>query len=146
MNNPMITAFDIIIGGGNGSPTRLGKGTAGQLLTSSSSGVRWVDLPPGEGGSDLPSDTYIDLTPGSSGASYTVSKDGWINVACTTQNTNAWLFVANNDDTYRIGSGIYSTGKIIYALCPVAKNDVFKLNYENVVFDIFRLIYSKGEA
>lgn len=43
MTNPMNTAGDIIIGGTSGAPTRLAKGTNGQVLKSTSNGIEWAD-------------------------------------------------------------------------------------------------------
>lgn len=55
--NPMTTAGDIIIGGTAGSPTRLGIGSDGQVLTVSSGAITW-STPSGTG----------DVTGGSSSA------------------------------------------------------------------------------
>lgn len=41
MTNPMTTAGDIIVGGSGGTPTRLAKGTNGQVLTMVSGNVAW---------------------------------------------------------------------------------------------------------
>lgn len=42
MTNPMTTAGDLIYGGASGSPTRLGIGTAGQVLTVSGGNPGWA--------------------------------------------------------------------------------------------------------
>lgn len=39
MENPMTTAGDLIVGGSSGTPSRLGKGTAGQVLAMNSEGT-----------------------------------------------------------------------------------------------------------
>lgn len=39
VSNPMTTAGDLIVGGTNGTPTRLGRGSAGQVLTMNSQGT-----------------------------------------------------------------------------------------------------------
>ena len=43
MTNPMTTAGDIIVGGSSGAPTRLAKGTDGQVLTMVSGDVAWAN-------------------------------------------------------------------------------------------------------
>lgn len=43
MENPMTTAGDIIYGGASGTPTRLGKGTDGQVLKLASGVPSWAD-------------------------------------------------------------------------------------------------------
>lgn len=52
MSNPMTTAGDIIVGGTSGAPTRLAKGTQGQVLSVGSSGLEWTNASSG-GGSGL---------------------------------------------------------------------------------------------
>jgi hypothetical protein len=49
MTNPMTTAGDVIYGGASGAPTRLAKGTAGQVLTQGATNPAWADA--GGGGS-----------------------------------------------------------------------------------------------
>ena len=45
MSNPMTTQGDIIVGGASGTPTRLAKGTAGQVLAmnSGATGLEWTN-------------------------------------------------------------------------------------------------------
>jgi hypothetical protein len=47
MSNPMTAAGDIIVGGESGSPSKLAKGSAGQVLKSTSGGVEWGTNPSG---------------------------------------------------------------------------------------------------
>ena len=47
MSNPMTTAGDIIVGGTSGAPTRLAKGTQGQVLSVGSSGLEWANASSG---------------------------------------------------------------------------------------------------
>ena len=52
MTNPMTTAGDVIVGGVSGTPTRLGMGTAGQVLkvNASATGLEFADESGGGGG------------------------------------------------------------------------------------------------
>lgn len=52
MTNPMTAAGDLIIGGTSGAPSRLGKGTAGQVLKINAAGTapEWGDAGGGGGG------------------------------------------------------------------------------------------------
>lgn len=43
MSNPMTTAGDIIVGGSNGAPTRLGKGADGQVVTMINGAPGWAN-------------------------------------------------------------------------------------------------------
>lgn len=56
MTNPMTTAGDIIYGGTNGAPTRLAKGTDGQVLTLASGNPSWAAA---SGGSLLVAETVV---------------------------------------------------------------------------------------
>lgn len=47
--NPMTTDGDIIVGGTSGAPTRLAKGTQGQVLSVGSSGLEWANASSGGG-------------------------------------------------------------------------------------------------
>ena len=53
MSNPMTTQGDIIVGGASGTPTRLAKGTAGQVLAmnSDATGLEWTNAGGGGGAS-----------------------------------------------------------------------------------------------
>jgi hypothetical protein len=44
--NPMTTAGDIIVGGQNGTPTRLPLGSSGQVITSTGTSLAWADNSP----------------------------------------------------------------------------------------------------
>ena len=63
LTNPMSAAGDIIYGGSSGTPTRLAKGTAGQVLTMNSSATApiWT-TPSGGGGITEISTQYIRIT------------------------------------------------------------------------------------
>ena len=65
MANPMTTQGDIIYGGSSGTPTRLGKGTAGQVLTMNSGGTAPVWTTPASGMTN-PMTTAGDLIVGGS--------------------------------------------------------------------------------
>ena len=49
--NPMTSVGDLIVGGSNGNPLRLAKGTAGQVLSMNNSGTAIEWSTPGSGGS-----------------------------------------------------------------------------------------------
>lgn len=60
MSNPMTTAGDIIVGGTSGAPTRLAKGTQGQVLSVGSSGLEWANAS-GGGGTQLYKHTFSGI-------------------------------------------------------------------------------------
>ncbi len=53
MENPMTTEGDIIVGGASGIPSRLAKGTAGQVLKVGETGIEWGEAGGGGGGHTL---------------------------------------------------------------------------------------------
>ncbi len=72
MENPMTTAGDIIVGGEEGAPARLAKGTAGQVLKAGENGLEWgAD----SAGMTNPMTTMGDIIAGSvDGAPYRLPK------------------------------------------------------------------------
>lgn len=60
MENPMTTADDIIVGGASGAPTRLAKGTQGQVLKVGPSGLEW-----GNENREADNVTYLTTAPSS---------------------------------------------------------------------------------
>jgi hypothetical protein len=94
----------------------------------------------------LPGSDSIDLTVGGSGSVYNVTTDGWINVVCSTQLSNGWVTLSNNDDDYVDGVICYSSGKTVYLLFPVAAGDGLKMTYSNMAFTTFKLINRRGDS
>lgn len=76
MTNPMTTAADIIVGGASGTPARLGKGTALQVLRVNAAGtaLEYADPSGGGGGMTNPMTTAGDIIVG--GASGTPARLG----------------------------------------------------------------------
>jgi hypothetical protein len=70
MTNPMTTALDIIVGGASGTPDRLAKGTADQVLAMNgdASAIAWAD--PAAGGGQ----TVYDAVVAATGGDYTTLK------------------------------------------------------------------------
>lgn len=60
MNNPMTAQGDLIVGGANGSPTRLGKGQNGYALFSNGTGLEWRKITD-EKGMDNPMTAQGDI-------------------------------------------------------------------------------------
>ena len=62
MSNPMTAAGDLIIGGTSGAATRLAKGSSGQVLKATSSGIGWAN----ESGMTNPMSAQGDIIVGGS--------------------------------------------------------------------------------
>ena len=76
MTNPMTASGDIIYGGNNGAPTRLAKGTDGQVLTLSSGVPAWVSSGEGSGDVSGPEGATADNIAVFNGTTGKLIKDG----------------------------------------------------------------------
>lgn len=100
--NPMTNTGDLIVGGNNGNPLRLGKGTAGQVLSMNAAGtaVEWAT--PGGGGGSAP--TIVELSVSGSifeppSGSYPQYSSATFSYSDPNMTTNALLqMLVNGDD------------------------------------------------
>lgn len=94
MSNPMSAAGDIIVGGANGTPTRLAMGTAGQVLKVNAAGT---GLEYGAGGSGGGTQLYRHIIRlQCTGAIREASVNTW---NTTTNLTNIYLYIINTSST-----------------------------------------------
>ena len=96
----------------------------------------------------MPSDSYVDLTLGASGSTYTAPANGYFAFEGHVTSSNGWcnIFVMNNDTTFysttTVGPNVYHwTGSNI----PVHKDAIVKLSWANYSMGFFRFIYAQGE-
>lgn len=89
----------------------------------------------------MPSNTYIDLTLGASGASYTAPADGWVGAFFQ----NSYSCNLHNLTCIGINSTDFlpSTETDRYAMIQVSKGNIFSLYYTGTL-QYFRFIYAKG--
>ena len=101
-------------------------------------------------GLGMPSNRYIDLTLGASGATYTAPADGWV---CFDKNTGgADRFIAIEVVEKNTDIKIYGTRHIsqnsnfaISDMIPILKNQQFKVYYNTAGnTEMFRFIYAEG--
>lgn len=114
----------------------LNNANPGQAFTSQSAG--WA----------MPSDSYVDLTLGASGSTYTAPANGYFAFEGHATSSNGWcnIFVMNNDTTFysttTVGPNVnHGTGSNI----PVHKDAIVKLSWANYSMGFFRFIYAQGE-
>lgn len=91
----------------------------------------------------MPSETYIDLTLGASGASYTAPANGWFTVSKKTNGTNQYLLLKGS----LIGSELKApnSGTGLTVFLPVQKGDSVRVSYNaGGNTDYFRFIYAVG--
>ena len=111
-----------------------------------------VDAGPYIASCAMPSDKYVDLTLGASGATYTAPADGYIYFMCKLKNVGARYFVNCKGKTEATIYGVLVTQAGTAALSstlPVKKGDTFFIGYD--AYDtsaevpyIFRFIYAVG--
>ena len=93
----------------------------------------------------MPSDNWIDLTIGASGATYTAPANGYY--ACRNQSAQTYLSIKNSNSTVieneQMASWLPFNGNSCYI--PVKKGQTVQLNYSANTFLYFRFIYAEGE-
>lgn len=89
-------------------------------------------------GAGMPSNTYIDLTLGASGSSYTAPANGW--VLCSLDlSANGWLAIK---DFWAQASNIAGYVSI---MCPLLSGENFGVDYNGYLHTIFfRFYYAVG--
>nr|DAU95895.1 MAG TPA: hypothetical protein [Caudoviricetes sp.] len=93
-------------------------------------------------GLGMPSDRYIDLTLGASGATYTAIANGW--VVARTDGKGGYVYLINTTSLVEQGNDTPSANIPRASLIPVRKGDVFGLFY-NTPITTFRFVYAEGE-
>jgi hypothetical protein len=95
----------------------------------------------------MPSDKYIDLTIGATGAIYVAPANGFINVIINSANGYVYVNCFDSNNTYCYSStesnGTSTTGS--RALCPIRKGHKYQVSYSGTVSQ-FRFIYAQGEV
>lgn len=95
-------------------------------------------------GAGMPSDTYVDLTLGASGSTYTAPANGWVLFGGGSTGGNKGLTLSNETAHFSV-SGVTISGISNCQLSlPVKSGDVFKTDYTaNSAFS-FKFIYAQG--
>lgn len=92
----------------------------------------------------MPSGTYIDLTLGSSGATYTAPADGWLMLRKKSSGSGQYIAFENIASSL-VGKSISTTTQELAAFVPVKAGDEITVTY-NAGGDTnkFRFVYSVG--
>jgi len=90
----------------------------------------------------MPSNQYVDLTLGSSGATYTAPANGWIYFA---KDTTSGKYISLYNSSY-IGTQVHASySGVLRAYLPVKKDDEITVSYNAGTTVYFRFIYAEGE-
>ena len=91
----------------------------------------------------MPSNSYIDLTLGASGSTYTAPAEGYVFLCKASSAANQYMVLQNNS-AGNLRTQIYNAGSVYI---PVKKND--QVYYEYTVVGTtwwFRFVYAQGEV
>lgn len=90
----------------------------------------------------MPSNEYIDLTLGASGATYTAPADGWVLFKGTQTSFAGWVQIASTKLLTWMQSP--SDNFVIGNYLPIRKGETFTVKYENITKIDFCFVYSVG--
>ena len=95
------------------------------------------------GGLSLPSNTFISLTLGSSGATYTAPADGWFTCyfSATSAQIGTWV---NSTSSISSSGGTASSYSYVGVSIPAQKGDVCQYFYNHPTPQLFGFIYAVG--
>lgn len=94
----------------------------------------------------MPSNTYVDLTLGASGSTYTAPANGWFYFTIQTTNSNSSYFgIFNTSNNMRDGKWTTLGSANIASYMPARKGDVIEISYTNgTPISDCRFIYAQG--
>jgi hypothetical protein len=94
----------------------------------------------------MPSDRYIDLTLGASGATYTAPANGWIALSKNAGINNANITLMNNNNGLTVTLHVPNSGNYCRGFIPAKKGDEITVIYNATgTTSMFRFIYAEGE-
>ena len=99
------------------------------------------------GGMAMPSDKYINLTLGASGATYTAPANGWYNIARGVNTQGQYVDLVNNTTGFFVSMQRDTNNGMIRINTPVRKGDILQINYTAAgggSYDFFRFFYAVG--
>lgn len=94
-------------------------------------------------GASMPSNTYIDLTLGASGATYTMPSNGWLYCSADVTGSNGFMYIYNTTRKYAMQTTVIS-GVNQNTTVPVCKDDVISISYIGCTLVKARFIYAQG--
>lgn len=92
----------------------------------------------------MPSDRYVNLTLGASGATYTAPTDGYYQWSGVTTDSNGYFRLYNTDSSIGIETYNNNNGFGITGFLPVRKGNTVGCSYERVNITQFRFVYANG--
>lgn len=96
-------------------------------------------------GLGMPSNKYIDLTLGATGATYTAPANGWFYLNGISTSDGAYGYLSNPATEMKYTIQAYSVNVTIAGYLPCKKGDVIICDYGAFTKQRFRFIYAEGE-
>ena len=97
------------------------------------------------GNMSMPSATYDDLTPGTSGDEYTAPADGYFVVGARYDTSHSGFIRLVKENLYSVTGFIYNDGALASIMMPVHKGEKVKYNYAHVdTQEYFKFFYAVG--
>ena len=92
----------------------------------------------------MPSDKYIELTLGASGATYTAPENGYFIIKATANTSGGFVVISNENIQLATNPIAINAGGGVQSFLPVKKGDVVYVWYGNITVVHFRFIYANG--
>ena len=94
----------------------------------------------------MPSDTYVDLTLGASGSTYTAPANGWFSFYCI-KSVAGYTLLQNTANRFIVESRTTANNTGCGVCIPVRKNDVVVMDYDGTNTNTqWRFYYAEGSA
>lgn len=94
-------------------------------------------------GLSFPSDNYVDLTLGASGAIYTAPADGYIRFDWNSGAGTSYITIIQS---IMIDQVVYNAQYTNLSKVFIVRKGDFIINYANVTFSAFRFVYARGNV
>ena len=94
----------------------------------------------------MPSSKYVDLTLGSSGATYTAPANGYFYMRGKSSGTNQQIYMSNTNTTLETLNKNPLSSSYCYCHIPARRGDVVRVSYTITADLSFKFIYAEGEV
>ena len=91
----------------------------------------------------MPSDKYVDLTLGASGAAYTAPADGYFYSGISADTQHGWITMDAKFSAVSYGT---EQGNLVRVWLPVKKGEKVTVRYSNTKRSVLKFIYAVGSS
>lgn len=95
----------------------------------------------------MPSNTYIDLTLGSSGSTYTAPANGYLSITLNSSAAGGSIYITDANNTYLLFEDVAAQYHYWGGTISIRKNQTVTYHYSNMHSAVqFRFTYAQGEV